>query len=707
MKYKHIIFIAVIIVHIFFLSGCSHYPVESRKAPIAFKGVLDLTNWDFEKNGLINLDGEWEFYREMLLHPDDFQGSIPLDKVSYIRVPGSWNKHESSGQKMSGSGYATYRLVIKTNQSNDKSLGLKIPRMFTSYSLWSSNELIASNGKPASNKEEYVPQYYPKVAILSSDNSTIQLIVQVSNFSHRSGGMLESIKLGTEEQIIKAREYQLALELFLFGCLIIMGIYHIVLFLFRRKNMSSLFFGVYCVLIAIRTLFVGEIFFIHLFPGFNWEIQHKIQTLSFYAGVPVFVMFVNSIFPDEYSKKALKLSQITGIFFSLLVLLTPVKVFTVFNPVYQLLTALLTASVAYAFILACKKSRQGAVLITLGGVFFLLTVINDMMFLSVPFNDYRLTFLRHIIRTGNLSSFGLIVLIFSQSTVLAMTNSKAFSQVEEMSEKLIIADKQKNELLASLEDKVRERTLELEQSNSELSKAYRELSLLESSRKRLLTNISHDLKTPMTLIQGYTEAILDNMIEDEEERKKYLKLIRSKVIGLTLMTNDLFELSQLESRQIKMDLQKISISTLFSKITAKYQYDIEHAGLSLKLDMQDAKDVVINIDINRIDRVFSNLIYNALRYTQEGQIAIKCSIYDISKVLFEVSDTGSGISEDDLPFIFDRFYTASKSRNSSLKSSGLGLAIAKEIVEYHGGSIWVDSKLDHGSSFYFTVGKFK
>jgi len=280
----------------------------------------------------------------------------------------------------------------------------------------------------------------------------------------------------------------------------------------------------------------------------------------------------------------------------------------------------LVLNVVYAMILACFRKRTGALLIMLGGVFFILTTINDMLFLSVPFNDYDFIFLRNIIKSGNLSSAGLIALTFSQAVVLAMNSSRAYTQIEEVSEKLLIVDNQKNELLSTLEQKVKERTLELEQSNNELEKAYRDLSLLEKARRRMLTNISHDLKTPMTMIQGYTEAILDGMFNTEEEQREHLKLILSKITGLSQLTDDLSELSRLESRQVKLDLQPARISEIMEKVESKFRYDVEMAGLDFSVDTRGISNELVDVDMGKLDRVFSNLIYNALKYTSKGEI---------------------------------------------------------------------------------------
>lgn len=200
----------------------------------------------------------------------------------------------------------------------------------------------------------------------------------------------------------------------------------------------------------------------------------------------------------------------------------------------------------------------------------------------------------------------------------------------------------------------------------------------------------------MTLIQGYTEAILDDMITEDEQKRKYLKLIHNKIVNLSNLTNDVFELSQLESRDIRLEPEPVSMKKIKERLDNKYRHDIESAGLNFFIEILN-QDEYISLDINRIERVFSNLIYNAIKHTSRGEITVSGSLTD-EYAQFCVSDTGSGISPDDLPHIFDRFYTG-----STKEGRGLGLAIAKEIVEYHGGTICAESRLNEGTSFIFTI----
>lgn len=146
------------------LNGQPDLPKAANK-PQAVNGILDLADWNWEQDGIIRLDGQWEFYWQELLSPEDFTNTANLTTENHITVPRAWNKYKIDGQELSGQGYATYRLRIYS--PGQQILGLKIPRIFTSYKLWANGQLLASAGKVAVNKEQMVPQYLPQVAISS------------------------------------------------------------------------------------------------------------------------------------------------------------------------------------------------------------------------------------------------------------------------------------------------------------------------------------------------------------------------------------------------------------------------------------------------------------------------------------------------------------------------------------------------------------
>jgi len=247
-------------------------------------------------------------------------------------------------------------------------------------------------------------------------------------------------------------------------------------------------------------------------------------------------------------------------------------------------------------------------------------------------------------------------------------------------------------LYNDLEAKVRERT--------------NELTLMETSRRDLLSNISHDLGTPLTSIQGYVEAILDGVINKAEDQRKYLSVVHMRIVGIQRLITDLYQLSRMETKQFHFQLTSTTCGAMVRQLFAKYELDTANAGINytLNMDIKEGENMMLTVDSDRIEQVYANLVYNAIKYTPKGgSIDVVVQIAGVpSELIIRVSDSGVGISEEDLPHIFERFYKASKSR-STKEGSGLGLAIAKEIVQYHGGQIWAESRLGHGCSISFSL----
>ena len=692
----------IIIVIIVMLRGCLPIDLNSSLTPAAVQGELDLSHWDYTTDGPVLLKGQWAFYWNKLLTPDDFaQPDFPQIHPSsgWISTPDSWNDYIVNGEEIEGNGYATYRLMIHSSSTQDQ-LALRIDAILSAYRLWINGNLLASNGIVGTTRESMIPKHLPQTVFFTPDDGNMDIIVQVSNFNHRRGGMWDHIELGLAQQITDQNDRYLAFEMFIIGSLIIMGIYHIGLFALRRNDRSPFYFGAFCLIIGFRALFLGEAYWYKLFPNVDWEIGLRMEYILTYIGVPFFIKYISELYPRFSSKKISLLSFAVGIIYCSIVLATPTHVFTNTLISYHIIILLTVIYLLYILTLAILHREKGSILLSIGIVFYALTIVNDILY----YNE--------IILTGDYTSIGLFVFIFAHSFVLSMKFSKAFSDVKLMTQQL-------KELNIDLESKVNERTRTLVEFNKYLTLANNELFRMETSRRHLLSNISHDLRTPITSIQGYIEAFLDGVVVDPVQQKKYLQLIHSKTLGLNRLIKDLFELSQLEAGQISFSLQTINIHQLMNDVAEKYETDIHSAGLTFTLQSliagSSAKTCVL-VDPDRIDQVFSNLIFNALRFTPaEGLITVSYEEINsaetsfsvnpspIQEILIKVKDTGSGIAEDKLPYIFDRFYKESDTRNTSIGGSGLGLAISKEIILSHGGRIWAESTPGEGSTFCFTL----
>ena len=228
------------------------------------------------------------------------------------------------------------------------------------------------------------------------------------------------------------------------------------------------------------------------------------------------------------------------------------------------------------------------------------------------------------------------------------------------------------------------------------------LRLNDNLRRELIANVSHDLRTPLASIQGYVETILMKTDMDDEKKLKYLGVILKNTQSLSNQVNELFELSKLEAKQILPVQEPFSINELAQDVCLKFKTQIEDHGLELVDNIPHSLPPVIG-DIAMVERVISNLIRNASEFTESGgRISLDIKQQDKS-VMISIEDTGQGISPDDLPRIFDRFYTGGKKTIKGSTSTGLGLTIASKMIEAHDQVLEVESELGRGTRFYFSL----
>ena len=227
----------------------------------------------------------------------------------------------------------------------------------------------------------------------------------------------------------------------------------------------------------------------------------------------------------------------------------------------------------------------------------------------------------------------------------------------------------------------------------------------EENRKILISNISHDLKTPITSIKGYVEGIRDGIADTPEKMEKYINTIYRKASEMDVLIDELFLFSKLDLNKYPFDFHDINIVEYIKDIVEEMRYEVEKQSAVIHLQYPDKK-IFVRGDISNLRRVFSNIIENCMKYKGDKPLVIQVRIKDrIDDVLIEISDNGKGISSNALAYIFDRFYRADLSRNANTGGSGLGLAIVKKIIEEHGGMVWAESEVDVGTSIYFTLKK--
>ncbi|WP_066257305.1 ATP-binding protein [Neobacillus drentensis] len=225
---------------------------------------------------------------------------------------------------------------------------------------------------------------------------------------------------------------------------------------------------------------------------------------------------------------------------------------------------------------------------------------------------------------------------------------------------------------------------------------------LDKMRQDFIANVSHELRTPISMLQGYSEAIVDDIAESQEEKKEMAKVIYDESLRMGRLVNELLDLARMEAGHLQLTMEDVNITSFINRIIHKFQGLAKDNGIQLYAEIEN-ETTTISFDPDRIEQVLTNLIDNAIRHTPKGG-SVKLSVTSDDKgIMIRVKDSGTGIPDEDLPFVFERFYKADKARTRGRAGTGLGLAIAKNIIDAHRGHISVQSKLDHGTTFSFLL----
>lgn len=627
-----------------------------KEKPIANKGVLDLRNYEFKKEGNINLKGSWEFYWNKLLDPKD---TFSKHSKFYVSMPHSWNGKLIEGKQIQY-GYATYRLKILLTPS-DTIYTLKLRFIDSAYKLYIDKKLVSHKGKVGKSREQMIPGVVlGKLISFHSDKSEIEILLQVSNYYHPSkSGPWRPIKFGLQEQVNRERERDLCFDLFVAGSLMIMGLYHLGLYFLRLKDISSLLFSLFCLVITIRTILGMEGSIFIFYPEISYNAFVKLVIISFYLAVPIFYLFLRELYKSEFSVYLGKISMLIALGLSIFVAFTPVRIFYYTVLPYEIFTIFVCLCALYSISKAAIHKQEGAVWVIAGFTVLFLTIINDILVDNQVF------------QWGSVVSFGLFVFIFSQSFILSARFSNAFSSIESMSQ-------------------------ELENKNKRLKR-------LDILKDEFLANTSHELRTPLNGIIGVTESILEGSLgELPQTIHRSLTLVVASGRRLSNLINDILDFSKLKNQQITLKRVNIELKQLVDVVILILYPLVKNKPVEL-LNEVDANIPNVYADENRLQQILINLIGNSIKFTETGDIRIRAISTRDGFVNIIVKDTGIGIPEDKFDTIFQSFEQVDTSIERRYGGTGIGLSISKQLIELHGGKIEVSSELGKGSTFSFYI----
>ncbi len=437
----------LLLIFLTLLSGCIN-PQFKKNMPLAINGVIDCSKWNFQNDGPVELSGQWEFYWNQLLSPESISTNSVINK-SYIRVPASWNSQYLHGTKLPVFGCATYRLTVKLPGNFTNSIGIKTEDINTAYNIFINKIFIGSKGKAGIDKESSIMGFKPKLYRIEYTNGVLEIVLQDSNFFDRLSGINNKILLGDYETLHWSWIKTILFDFFMLGSLTVMGLYYLGLFITRKFKEKSLFlFGLFCLLIGFRSIIAGERILVDFIRQMPASVYFRLELLTIYLGFPVYIMFIRSIFFQEFSANIFLIFQTIAAIF-IIIMACPIQIYSYSLPIYHIFIIIGAIYVFYIILLAVKMKREGSIIILSGTIILFLFVLNDILYANKIIDSILVT------------QYGLLIYVFLMSFLLNVRFSRAFTAVENLSRSL-------KDYTENLEEKVLERTSELDEEKNKL-----------------------------------------------------------------------------------------------------------------------------------------------------------------------------------------------------------------------------------------------
>ncbi len=663
LKNRYYLLIPVIIGLIIIITSAFVYkkPVDVKRSEFN-NGILDLSAWNFKRDGNINLTGQWEFYWNRLVYNRDFDENL-LKPDAFVYVPGIWNKYTINGEKCPQYGYASYVLTVKNAGSQE--LAIRIPNLSSSYRLYIDDVLVASDGKVGTDAKSSRPAWHLRTAVFKPPLDDFRIIIQVSNFTYIQGGVWNPIIIGGIENIYHYNSNVIRKDLFLIGGILIAALFSFGLYLIQRKQKLLLHFALLGILVIIRMSLFDSLFIHSVFPGATYEQILFMAYIAVCWGPVVYIYFVFTLFPEYTPKFLNRLLWVPGIETMVSIILpTPLYLQLSYGVTFVAIIEIIFILV-FLFKAFADHARNSGIMLAAAGVLTITTVYDSL-------------YQQYLVIEGSmaLSPFGLFTFIIMQAFVIARVNHHIREENENM--RINLAE-----------------SLEKEKDLTQ------RLSRLDELKDEFLANTSHELKTPLNAIINISDGLINqsggNWNQNQEE---YLKLITASGRRLANLINDILDFSKMKHGDINLNFTGVDLRDVTIRVVTLFKYLQASETVSVLMDIPEDLPLVYG-DSDRIIQILHNLIENALKFTPEGYVKISArDSGDYIKVTVE--DTGIGIPEDKYEEIFIS-YEQLNSAASRYGGMGLGLSISKKLIELQGGKIGVDSYYGQGTIFNFTL----
>ncbi|SDK36314.1 PAS domain S-box-containing protein [Maridesulfovibrio ferrireducens] len=416
------LFLLAAFLFLLLLSGCVQTTDNNHFK--AVKGYLDLSGWDFNTQGPAPLDGEWEFYQHSAALPRNPEKILLNEKKDFFPLPSIWKGKTAQGIPLTKQGQGTYRLKVKF-EPNFEVNSLYISGVLSVCRVWVNGNEIASSGTIGKNKQSEIPRKHFLSPIFPSANGYADIVLEVSNFHNEEGGINSCILLGSNEQIQDVLSYRRISGAILSGVLFIMGLYHLIIFLVRRSNKENLYFGLFCLVWCITTIFnPPSAFLVTKFITMDWSWYIKACLLPPGIAIPLLLIFYHSLFPKKYGKIINWTYSALGGLYIMYILVAPPIAYSAVAVSYFIISRTAYLYLFTTFLVDLFRGKKGVIFLAPGYVALAYSELDEILF------DLN------IISSAEFGLYGAFIFIISYSIFMSVRFAEALSRVEKISGEL-------------------------------------------------------------------------------------------------------------------------------------------------------------------------------------------------------------------------------------------------------------------------------
>lgn len=610
-----------------------------RETPVAKQGTLELADFSWTSHTIIPLDGEWEFYPEQLLSPQQIH--LMRIKPIMMQVPGNWDEDViNQGYPMSGKGYGTYRLIVRNVPQGEQ---LAIAKRYVRFAdtMYLDGQLMSRSGLPGTSAESYKPRNEPYTIYFHTEQADLEIVLQVANFDFRSGGIYNSIELGYASQIERRTMIQSGLELFIMGIVVIFGLLFFYLYLRLHRDRIQLLYALFFLGFAIIVVTNGERLLLQLVPGIPFEFAFKMKYAAVY-GVSVVVSMITWKFAPGQGKTIRRCLQLPSALLALYVVLIVLSPFRVYSSIQEgmYIVNLLSYVLSFAVILHHyvmkkyeSKSRSQLQLLI---ICIWLMLVNNVLGILVTWYPVSQILL-------NCTT---LVILSVFAVLLIYQYVRAYDAMQQLTKQLQLSDKVKDEFL-------------------------------------LLT--SHELNSPLHSIIHLSRSLLGTSLRrtNEMEIRGKLQLIRNTAYRMSNLVNDLIDMSRFRDGNMKIAVGNVDLVSCLSLVTEVLGFLATGKGILMVRRLEPEARYVI-ADESRLLQVLYNLVYHMIGQHSHRELVFECERHqERVRIILRFEARTEQIA---------RFGTEESPDLESMHNGSAGLSVAAELVSIMGGRLSVNDE---------------